>query len=327
MSDRLRRASGPRWPPPPHPEDPAALSRAALDAARRQGFCAAGVLSAEAPASYDTYRIWLDAGHHGEMSWLERDAEARRRFDSILPYCRSVLAVAWPVPAGGPGNIARYARGEDYHRVIRRHLHAVVAEMRPLAPAGSHFRVCVDTAPLLERDIAVRAGLGFIGKNGLLIIPGIGSHVVLGELLTDIHLASTAGVIDGTLDRCGSCVRCLESCPTDAFMAPKILDARRCISYLTIEKRGALNSDEEQSLDGALFGCDICQDVCPWNAAISTSGDSAGVPTPAAASLDPRELVALDRESFEARFAESALWRATPEGLARNARAAIERTA
>jgi epoxyqueuosine reductase len=210
--------------------------------------------------------------------------------------------------------------------VIRRRLHAVVADLLPLAPAGSHFRVCVDTAPLLERDIAVRAGLGFIGKNGLLIIPGLGSHVVLGELLTDIHLASTAVSIDGTLDRCGSCVRCLESCPTDAFVAPKVLDARRCLSYLTIEKRGPLRPDEEQSLDGALFGCDVCQDVCPWNGAISTLEDSDEGPARAPASLDPRELVALDRESFEARFAETAIWRATPEGLARNARAAIART-
>ncbi|MEO6324992.1 MAG: tRNA epoxyqueuosine(34) reductase QueG [Thermoanaerobaculia bacterium] len=322
MLHRRPRATGPRWPPPPHPEDPLALSRAIVDAARRHGFCAAGVVAADAPASYETYQMWLEAGHHGEMTWLERDAEARRRLDSVLPYCRSVLAVAWQVPEGEPGNIARYSRGEDYHRVLRRKLHAVIEDVKPLAPKGSHFRVCVDTAPVLERDLALRAGLGFIGKNGLLIIPGVGSHVVLGEILTDILLASTAAAIDGTLDRCGSCMRCLESCPTDAFVAPRLLDARRCLSYLTIEKRGPLSPEQEQSLDGALFGCDICQDVCPWNEAIPHSGLPAAFPS----SLDPADLVALDREAFEERFADTAIWRATPEGLSRNARAALART-
>lgn len=324
MSHRRSRATSPRWPPPDAPNDPAALSRRAVELARLHGFVAAGVLRAEEPASFQAFQDWLDAGYHGEMSWLERDAEARRRFDSVLPYCRSVLSVAWKVPEGEPGNIARYARGEDYHTLVRRNLHRVASDLALSAPSGSHFRVCVDTAPLLERDIALQAGLGFIGKNGLLIIPGIGSHVVLGELLTDILMAPTAASIDATLDRCGECVRCLESCPTDAFVAPRQLDARRCLSYLTIEKRGPFSPEEEQALAGRLFGCDVCQDVCPWNSPLTASHIPASL-SREPASLDPHELVGLDAETFESRFSGSAIWRATPLGLARNARAALKR--
>ncbi len=316
------RAKTPRFPPPPSPDDPAALSRAAREEALRRGFCAAGVLRAGEPASWPVYRRWLDAGHHGEMAWLERDAEARRRFDAVLPWCASVLSVARAVPPGGPGNVARYARGEDYHRVVRRELHAVAAALAPLCPPGTHFRVCVDTAPLLERDAAVRCGVGFIGKNGMLIVPGVGSHVVLGELLTDVEMAPTAPSIDPALDRCGACTACLASCPTQAFLAPRLLDAKKCLSYLTIEKRTPFAPAEEASLGGRLFGCDDCQDVCPWN---SGAGEAAeGAPPP---SLDPEAVVTLGEDAFRRLFAGSAIWRATRDGLVRNARAALRREA
>jgi epoxyqueuosine reductase len=305
----------PRRPPPPAPDDPAALSRAAVEAARARGFVAAGVLAAARPVTWGEFREWLGHGYHGEMAWLERDAAARMRFDAILPFTRSVLAVARVVPASGPGNVAAYARGEDYHRVVRRTLKEVVDDLRPLAPRGSHFRVCVDTAPLLEREIAVRAGLGFVGKNGMLIVPGVGSHVVLGEVLTDVALApSPSAFADGT-DRCGSCTACLDACPTQAFVAPRVLDARKCLSYLTIEKRGSLAAAEEAALGGRLFGCDDCQDVCPFN--------RKAVMRVSEASLDPHEILALDEEGFRRRFFRSAIWRATRSGLARNARAAL----
>src|SRR5512140_2048103 len=260
------RAKPPRFPPPPRPDDPAALSRAARELASRHGFAASGVLRAAAPESFSIYRRWVDAGNHAEMRWLERDADARRRFDSILPWCASILSVAREVPNGGPGNVARYARGEDYHRVVRRELHRVADELAPLCPPGTHFRVCVDTAPLLEREGAARSGVGFIGKSGMLIVPGIGSHVVLGELLTDVEMSPTEPLVDPALDRCGACTACLTSCPTGAFLAPRLLDAAKCLSYLTIEKRTPLTPGEEASLGGRLFGCDDCQDVCPWNA-------------------------------------------------------------
>jgi epoxyqueuosine reductase len=311
----------PRQPPPPLPDDPAGLSRAAVDSALAHGFAAAGVLAASRPLSFERYRAWLEKGLHGEMAYLDRGASARARFDSILPYTRAVIAVARAVEGRGPGNVAQFARGEDYHRVVRRHLKAVVEDLRPIAPRGTHFRVCVDTAPLLEREIAVRAGVGFLGKNGLLIVPGLGSHVVLGEVLTDAALAPTAAPADPGADRCGTCTACLEACPTGAFVAPRLLDARKCISYLTIEKRTPFTPAEEAALGGRLFGCDVCQDVCPFNAA---RGAEPGGP---AASLDPEEILDIGADAFRAGFFGSSIWRATREGLERNAAAALRREA
>lgn len=292
--------------------------------AKERGFVAAGVLAAEAATTHGTFLSWLGSGYHGEMKFLERDAAARARFDEVLPYTRSVLAVAREVTGSGPGNVAKYARGEDYHVVVRRELKAVAKAFAPLAPPGTHFRVAVDTAPVLEREVAVRAGLGFIGKNGLLIVPGIGSHVVLGELLTDLVLAPTAPPLaESALDRCAACTTCLTACPTDAFVAPRVLDARRCLSYLTIEKRGAFSPGEERAVAGLLFGCDICQDVCPWN---RLRHPEDAIPD-AGATLDPKELAGLDEETFLRRFGRTALFRASADGLARNAEAALARDA
>lgn len=298
------------------------LSRVAVEAALLEGFVAAGVLAAGGPATFDVFARWIGRGNHGEMGWLARHLDARRRYDAILPDTRAVLAVAREVPGRGEGNVAKCARGDDYHEVVRRHLGRVVERLRPLAPEGSRFRVCVDTAPLLERDAAARAGLGAIGKNGLLIVPGVGSNVVLGEVLTDVALAPTVAPAEDAADLCGSCTTCLDECPTGAFTAPRLLDSRTCISYLTIEKRGPFSPEEEASLGGRLFGCDVCQDVCPWNAA----EDPAGPPRGPAASLSPGEIARLSEEDFRRRFRQTALWRATWQGLARNAHAALRRT-
>lgn len=314
------RRSGPRFPAAPPPDDPVALSRAAVRAALDHGFVAAGVVAESRAEGWDGFRAFLDRGHQGGMDWLVRDAEARRTVESILPFARAVLCVAREVPAGGPGNVARYARGEDYHDAVRRDLKAVVAAIRRLSPAGAHFRVCVDTAPVLEREWAVRAGLGFVGKNGMLIVRGVGSHVVLGEVLTDVALAPTATSVDATWERCGGCAACIQACPTTAILAPRVVDARRCISYLTIEKRGPFIPAEASWLDGRLFGCDDCQDVCPYNAGPRWSEPVAQPP----ASLDPAAAAALDDVGFARSFAGSAIRRATAEGLRRNARAALE---
>ena len=317
------RRTGPRFPPAPPPDDPAALSRRAVRAALGRGFVAAGVVAGSRAEGWDGYRAFLDAGLHGEMAWLERDAEARRSLDSILPFARAVLCVAREVPPGGAGTVARFARGEDYHDVVRRELKAVVAELRLATPRGAHFRVCVDTAPVLEREWAVRAGLGFVGKNGMLIVPGVGSHVVLGEVLTDLALAPTATAVDATWERCGGCAACLDHCPTGAILAPRVVDSRRCLSYLTIEKRGPFTAEEESWLGGRLFGCDDCQEVCPWNAGPRWDGPADGPD----ASPDPAGIVALDDAGLNARYRGSALRRATPQGLRRNARAALARAA
>jgi epoxyqueuosine reductase len=317
------RRTGPRFPPAPLPDDPVDLSRRAVHAALEQGFVAAGVAAGRLAEAWSGFRAFLDGGLHGEMGFLERDSEARRSLDSILPYAKAALCVAREVAPGGAGNVARYARGEDYHDVVRRELKTVASSLRRMAPAGSHFRVCVDTAPVLEREWAVRAGLGFVGKNGMLIVPGVGSHVVLGEVLTDLALAPTATTVDGTWEKCGGCRACLDGCPTSAILAPRVVDARRCLSYLTIEKRSAFTPEEESWLEGRLFGCDDCQDVCPYNSAPRWS-EPVEVPP---SSLDPVEAASLDDSAFEARFVRSAVRRATPEGLRRNARAALARTA
>lgn len=317
------RRSGPRFPPAPPPADPVGLSRIAVRAALGRGFAAAGVVAGAAAEGWAGYREFLDGGRGGSMAYLERDAEARRTLGSILPFAKAAVCVAREVPPGGPGNVARYARDEDYHDVVRRELKAVVDAVRRASPPGSHFRVCVDTAPVLEREWAVRAGLGFVGKNGMLIVPGLGSHVVLGEILTDVALAPTAASVDPTWERCGGCAACLDACPTNAILAPRVVDARLCLSYLTIEKRGPFAPEEESWLGGRLFGCDDCQDVCPYNAGPRWSDP---VPDPPA-SLDPSFAAGLDDASFERTFARSAVRRATPAGLRRNARAALDREA
>lgn len=283
------------------------------------------MVAGEGSTTWGRFRAWLDAGLHGGMEWLERDADARRRFDSILPWARSAVVVAREVPGGPAGNVARYARGDDYHAVVRRELKRVADALRAAAPAGTHFRACVDTAPLLERELAVRAGLGFVGKNGLVIVPGCGSHVVLGVLLTDVEMEPTAPGAEAALaaapDRCGECRACLDACPTGAFLAPRLLDARRCISYLTIEKRGPFEPWEEGALSGNLFGCDACQDACPWNARpIARRSAEAD---PGLESLDLREIASMDEDAFEGRFGRTALRRATHAGLVRNAKALL----
>jgi epoxyqueuosine reductase len=318
----VSRKKPPRFPPPGPPDDPAALGKKAISLALASGFCAAGVLTARAPLTWDRFWAWVRAGFAGEMEWLVRDASARQDFAHILPHTRSVLSVARLVLEGEPGNVARYARGEDYHVTVRKGLHRVAAELKKSCPSGTHFRVCVDTAPLLEREVAARAGLGFIGKNGLLIIPGTGSHVVLGELLTDVDLGPSSSPAEQdhpkpSFSECGSCTACLDSCPTSAFVAPALLDARLCISYLTIEKREGFSPEEASAIGDHLFGCDECQDVCPWNSPLSRHLTR----RTAEASLDVEKVLDLTREEFERRFSESAISRAGWSGLLRNARA------
>lgn len=310
-----------RLSPPPVPENPGALSRLAVESALSRGFAAAGVAVGASSTTWGRFRSWLDEGRHGAMAWLDRDAEARKSFDSVLPFARSALVTALEV-GGPPGNVARYARGEDYHAVVRRELKGVAGDLRAAAPPGTHFRACVDTAPLLERELAVRAGLGFIGKNTLLIVPRSGSHVVLGVLLTDVEMAPTGEEETAVAERpdpCGRCTACLEACPTGAFPSPRFLDATRCIAYLTIEKRGPFVRWEAAALGGRLFGCDTCQDVCPWNARPAARQGATAV----AGTLDPEEIARLSVTEFEERFGATALRRATHAGLVRNARALL----
>jgi epoxyqueuosine reductase len=211
--------------------------------------------------------------------------------------------------------VARYARGADYHEVMRERLDAVHAALADRAGHAVTGKSVVDSTPLLERDLARRAGLGWFGKNTLLINPQHGSFFVLGALLVDLDVPTDPPF---AADRCGRCTRCLDACPTQAFVAPRTLDARRCIAYLTIELRGTIPADLRPQIGDLLFGCDICQDVCPWNVRFATDG-----PDPALAhtlgALDPIEMLGMDEPTFAARFAHSPVSRATRAGLARNA--------
>lgn len=236
-----------------------------------EGFALAGVCPADPPAWGAQFREWLDAGKHGEMGYLEDNFGASMDPNLVLDGAHSVVMVAdlyatredtseTPVP--GQGRIARYARGKDYHRSIKKRLHAVCDDARVQYP-GAQFRAFVDTAPVNEREMAMRCGLGWIAKHTLIIHPRLGSWMVLGGFLTTLKLEVPAEqpVIE---DHCGTCSRCIEACPTDAI-TPYSVDATRCISYLTIEHRSAIDEKLAPKMGDWVAGCDICQEVCPHN--------------------------------------------------------------
>jgi len=229
------------------------------------GFDLVGITSAAPLPGGKHLARWVEAGFHGTMHYMAQTAELRADPRALLPGAASVVCVACayhdppdPPPQPGRARIARYARRRDYHRAMRKKLLALGRFLQQLVP-GARYRVVVDSAPLLEKELAQRAGLGFIGKNTCLINRRLGSELLLGELLTDVVLP----VDSPEVEHCGRCTACLAACPTEAFLGPYQLDARRCIAYLTIEHQGQL--PEGTPLLGYLFGCDLCQAVCPWN--------------------------------------------------------------
>lgn len=237
------------------------------------GFAAAGVAPALGPHRPDALRDWLAAGKHGSMTWLESDLDKRLDPERELLGAKSVIMVAdryatradggeERVP-DGHGRIARYARGRDYHPVIKKRLHRLVDGLRAVFPA-EQFRAFVDTAPVCEREHALRAGLGWIGKHTLIISPTLGSYLLLGGALTTLRLEPDPEK-GPEPDHCGTCTRCIDACPTGAI-APYSVDATRCISYLTIEHRGEIAREFHTRIGDRLFGCDVCQEVCPHNA-------------------------------------------------------------
>jgi epoxyqueuosine reductase len=290
--------------------------------AGEMGFDPVGIAHLGAVESYEAFARWLERGYAGEMSYLPRGAEKRRDTRHPVPGARSAVVVALDYGGKQPsGPIARYARGDDYHDVMLerlRELHAWLERECGHSIAGKAY---VDTGPILERDLARRAGLGWIGKNTMLISPKHGSFFFIGALLLDIELQPDAPFDS---DRCGSCTRCLDACPTRAFVEPRVMDARRCISYLTIEHRSAIDPALQPLMGELLYGCDICQDVCPWNHKFATQlGDAALAPRPQNVSPDPHELGALTDDEFRVRFAGSPIKRAKRAGLARNAAIAV----
>jgi len=303
--------------------------------ARECGFELAGVAAARPAPDWPHYAAWVERGMAGAMSYLtDRRADLRRDPRRLLESARSILVVGKlynrPEPYSTEfrrpdrGWISRYAWGRDYHRVLREGLERLAARLRERTGAAFDYKICVDTAPLLERSYARLAGLGWIGKNTCLINQRQGSWFFLGAMLTSLELEPDAP----PPDRCGSCTRCIEACPTGAIVptgnaeGPQwAVDSRRCISYFTIELRGEIPAEFRPGLGRHIFGCDICQEVCPWNRRAPVSEETAFAAAHFAPPLE--ELAALTEEEFRRRFRDSPLWRSRYQGLLRNVAVAM----
>jgi epoxyqueuosine reductase len=286
------------------------------------GFAPVGIATATSADGFEHLEKWLKNGYASTMDYMHRHADARRHPSSIMLGVRAVVMVGMnynscaeqELPAEH-GKVARYARGLDYHDVMRDRLKRLLAWLQSQRP-GCRGRAVVDSAPLLERDFARRAGLGWIGKNAMLINKRLGSYCFLGALLVDIELEPDRPHL---ANHCGSCTRCLDACPTKAFPAPGVLDARRCISYLTIERREPLPVELRAQLNGWIFGCDICQEVCPWNHKAPMGAVPELQPRPDLVSLDLYEVLRMTEDEFHARFRGTAVLRTRRRGLLRNA--------
>jgi epoxyqueuosine reductase len=306
---------------------PEARTQAVKDAALAAGFDLVGVAAASPPPSLAFFAEWVARGFAGEMAYLTRQPERRSDLRAAFPWARSVISVGLqydtphPYSTSAPetrGWIARYAWGDDYHEVLEAMLGRLVSTL--LGALGVfQARMYVDTGPIVERAYAAAAGLGAWGKNTCLLHPEHGSWFFLGEVVTDLDLAADAP----RTDMCGTCTACIDACPTEALRAPYVLDATRCISYLTIEVKGAIPEEKRAGLGRQVFGCDICQDVCPWNRRRRHEALPSFAPRPGAVGPDLEELARLDPEAFRARFRKSPVKRAKRRGLLRNVAVAL----
>ena len=303
--------------------DTGALARRIKDKGIELGLGAVGI-AAVAPSEHAAFLgDWLKRGFAGGMGWMGRTAEARVDPGRRFPWVRAAVVAAVPylpyqddrhAQAGLVRHVARYAAGRDYHRVLGDRLAALARFIAAEAP-GARTRVYADTGPVLERELAARAGLGWFGKNTNLIGPRGNSWLLLGEVLTDLDLPPD----DPVADRCGSCTACLDACPTGAIPGPYLVDSTRCISYLTIELRGQIPAGQRADLGDWVFGCDICQEVCPWNRKTGPVEDEAFRPGPHLEGRTLADLVRLDDASFKGEFRPAALERPRRRGLVRNA--------
>lgn len=330
-AERLRRAGR-------RPADgPVRDSEPVKARARELGFELAGVASAGPTSEARFYQRWLDRGYHGEMAYLAgRRGAMRADARSLLPSARSVVCVGSVYNAEAPystefesserGWVSRYAWGVDYHGLLRQRLQALAAWIRERYGPAAECKVCVDTSPLLERAYAGRAGLGWIGKNSCLINERRGSWFFLGEVLTSVEFEE-----DGAAPlRCGSCRRCIDACPTDALVElgggegpSHALDSRLCIAYWTVELRGAIPEGQRADTGHHVFGCDICQDVCPWNRPERAAVTEEAAFQPANAQPDLAELAGLSEDEFAERFASTPIERSRYTGFLRNVAVAM----
>jgi epoxyqueuosine reductase len=347
------------------PSKPALLAIHIGDKAFRLGFDLVGIVPVAPPYTAARYRAWLENNYHGDMAYLARpDALAKREdLDRVLPGVRSVVVIGAnyhvrPLPPDqcddpARGVVASYAWGEDYHEVLLPRLRELAASVEDWTGQPVASRAHVDTGPVLERDLAARAGLGFVGKNTNLIQPRLGSWLFLAELLLamelprraslrlttcsarpDLLIAAGRGSIGDPAQQlevrspkqgtCGGCTRCLDACPTSAFVAPYVLDARRCISYLTIERKGPIPTEFRPLIGNRIFGCDICQEVCPWNRRFARpTTEPAFQPGPDRSAPFLLDLMTLDDAGFRDRFRTTPLIRSKRRGLLRNAAVAL----
>lgn len=291
--------------------------------ATQEGFHLFGVAPAVSPPGYPRLLAWIDAGYAAEMDYIAARAPAYQHPLHVFPNVQSIVVLGFPYrttdhasPQVGRGRVARYAWGTaDYHDLVHARFKRIQAALKHQY-ADVRSRGVVDSAPLMEREFARLAGIGWSGKNSLTLNKHQGSYFFLACLLLDCKLPSNQ---PHAMDHCGTCTRCLDACPTDAFVAPGVLDSRRCISYLTIEHRGAIPSEFRPLIGDWIFGCDVCQDVCPWNRRGSQATDAALLPRQTTGLLELTELFSLSDDQFRQRFRKTPLWRSRRRGLLRNA--------
>jgi epoxyqueuosine reductase len=304
--------------------DPHQLGSAIKQRARELGFDLVGIAPASPSRYRDYLRQWLDDGQAGTMHYLAARFDERIDPAQYFAGAASVICVAMNYhvrlaegdsadPSAVAGRVARYALGGDYHEIIKDRLHGLADWLR--TNAGGQTRAAVDTAPVMEKDLAARAGVGWVGKNTCVINEGIGSWLLLGEILTTLALPPDKPAID----RCGTCRRCLDACPTNAITAPYQLDARKCISYLTIEHRGDIELALQAQMGDWLYGCDICQDVCPWNSKALEAVDPALAPRFPSGTLDVRDVLEWTADDYSNALRRSAMKRVKLPQLKRNA--------
>ncbi|MDP4200576.1 MAG: tRNA epoxyqueuosine(34) reductase QueG [Bacteroidota bacterium] len=290
------------------------------------GFTKAGVTSVEPlNDAADRLRAWVADGAHGVMQWMERRHDERRDVRNLMPDAKSILSLAinyyhpHEIDPASDHKISRYAWGTDYHEVVPPMLKHLLEEIQMIVPEAVG-RYYTDTGPLLERELAERAGIGWIGKHSSVITREAGSWVFLAEIILNLDLEPDPPAED----MCGTCTRCIDACPTDAITEPYKIDARRCIAYLTIELKPEheIPSELASKLNGWIYGCDICQDVCPWNRFAQPTAISAFAPREGVLSLDCETIETMEQEEFSSRFSKSPMKRAKLAGLKRNIRAA-----
>jgi epoxyqueuosine reductase len=313
------------------PSQASALAAAVRDQAAGLGFARVGIAAAGPPPRQEVFRHWIAQGHAGVMeAWLKRHEPLRGDPQLLLPGARSVIMLATDYSAATPGDaaepveqgrgrVSRYAWGDDYHDLLRTRVNTLAAWLQERVP-GCATRGVVDSAPLAEREFGWLAGLGWFGKNTMLIHPAAGSFFFLTGLLTDLVLTVDEPI---EVDHCGTCTACLDACPTGALPAPRVLDARKCISALTIEDHGPISEDLRPGMGEWVFGCDICQDVCPWNRHAPVTDEPAFQPRHGETTLSLAELLTLDEADFRKRFKGSPILRAKRTGLARSAAIAL----